>query len=118
MRLTLSTWQASGIEDDALLITSELVTNAVTTTERLTAQAPCGERARLSLITTRVIGLHDSVIIEVVDVSAECPVLGRLRSDAEGGRGLYLVQQLSTRWGSYPAEAGKVMWAELTVCGP
>jgi len=31
----------------------------------------------------------------------------------EGGRGLYLVEQLATRWGSRPTPEGKAVWFEL-----
>ncbi|SDN82624.1 ATP-binding protein, partial [Streptomyces wuyuanensis] len=30
----------------------------------------------------------------------------------ENGRGLFLVSQLSRRWGSRPIPGGKVVWAE------
>ena len=35
----------------------------------------------------------------------------------EGGRGLYLVDQLATRWGSRPTKDGKAVWFEVPV-GP
>ncbi|WP_169336551.1 ATP-binding protein, partial [Nocardiopsis prasina] len=42
--------------------------------------------------------------------------LPRIRSagaDDEGGRGLYLVDQLAARWGSRPTPDGKAVWFEV-----
>jgi hypothetical protein len=42
--------------------------------------------------------------------------LPRIRSAGEtdeGGRGLYLVDQLATRWGARPTNDGKAVWFEL-----
>ena len=33
----------------------------------------------------------------------------------EGGRGLYLVDQLAIRWGSRPTEDGKAVWFEMPI---
>lgn len=39
--------------------------------------------------------------------------------DAEGGRGLFVVESLSRRWGIYrPAAGGKIVWSELTLTEP
>ena len=35
----------------------------------------------------------------------------------EGGRGLYLVDQLATRWGSRPTKDGKAVWFEMPIKG-
>ena len=35
----------------------------------------------------------------------------------EGGRGLYLVEQLATRWGSRPTPEGKAVWFEIPLGG-
>ncbi|MBD2828154.1 ATP-binding protein [Streptomyces globisporus] len=118
LRLTLSKWQAAFIEDDALLIASELVTNAITATGILTENPTWGELEKLNLVQVRLVGLQDSVVIEVWDVSDEAPSLRHVEDDAEGGRGLLLVQQLAKRWGSYRTAGGKVVWAELAVRPP
>ncbi|WP_407918218.1 ATP-binding protein, partial [Kitasatospora sp. NE20-6] len=36
----------------------------------------------------------------------------RARTTDEGGRGLFLIAQLATRWGSRYAVNGKTIWAE------
>lgn len=51
-----------------------------------------------------------------VEVADESPVLPRRRTaglDAEGGRGLGLVDALSVAWGSRREGAGKVVWFEV-----
>ncbi len=101
----LSEW---GLEEAAFtteIVVSELVTNAI--------RYGSG-RLRLRLI------LEDSLVVEVTDGSNTYPRLRRARGDDEGGRGLLLVAQLSTAWGTRPSEAGKIVWAEqsLTTTGP
>ncbi|CAM5264738.1 ATP-binding protein [Streptomyces microflavus] len=118
LRLALSKWQAALIEDDVLLVASELVTNAVTVTGVLPKPPAWDELERLGLVHVRLVGLSDSVVVEVWDVSGEPPRLQRVGDDAEGGRGLLLVQQLATRWGSYRTTGGKAVWAQLAARPP
>ncbi|MFF2331371.1 MULTISPECIES: ATP-binding protein [unclassified Streptomyces] len=118
LRLTLSKWQAAFIEDDALLIASELVTNAIAATGMPAGNLTWEELEELDLVHVRLVGLEDSVVIEVCDVSDEPPTLKHADDDAEHGRGLLLVQQLAKRWGSYRTASGKVVWAELAVGPP
>lgn len=119
LRLTLSKWQAALVEEDVLLVASELVTNAIAITGVVAKKPMWGELERLGLVHVRLVGLRDSVVIEVGDVSHEPPpVLKHADDDAEDGRGLFLVQQLAARWGSYRNAAGKTVWAELPVRTP
>lgn len=118
LRLALSKWQAALIEDDVLLVASELVTNAITVTGVLPKPPAWDELERLGLVHVRLVGLPDSVVVEVWDVSDEPPRLQRGGDDAEGGRGLLLVQELATRWGSYRTTGGKAVWAQLAVRPP
>ncbi|MFJ9543928.1 SpoIIE family protein phosphatase [Streptomyces sp. NPDC101225] len=93
----LSLW---GLEEAAFateLIVSELVTNAIRY-----AGGPVG----LRLIRDA------SLICEVTDPSNTQPRLRRARTTDEGGRGLFLVAQLSSRWGSRYGRRGKTVWAE------
>lgn len=46
--------------------------------------------------------LEDALICEVSDCSDTYPRLRRAYDDDEGGRGLFLVAQLSQRWGTRP----------------
>ncbi|MBO8191828.1 SpoIIE family protein phosphatase [Streptomyces oryzae] len=79
------------------LIVSELVTNAVRYT---------GGPIQLRLIH------NESLICEVSDPSETQPHLRRARPNDEGGRGLFLVAQLSHRWGSRYTASGKTIWTE------
>ncbi|MET9923934.1 MULTISPECIES: ATP-binding protein [unclassified Streptomyces] len=118
LRLALSKWQAALIEDDVLLVASELVTNAITVTGVLPKPPAWDELERIGLVHVRLVGLPDSVVVEVWDVSDEPPRLQRVGDDSEGGRGLVLVQELATRWGSYRTTGGKAVWAQLAARPP
>ena len=58
---------------------------------------------------------HGAFRIAVRDSSSEQPALQGPGEDAESGRGLLLVQALSTRWDVFTVAGGKVTWAELGV---
>lgn len=88
---------------DALLLTSELVTNAIrhTTGEVLLTTYYWPEEARLR--------------VEVADESDHIPELPpRAHPGAVSGRGLRLVDDLATAWGSQVVLGGKCMWFELS----
>jgi serine phosphatase RsbU (regulator of sigma subunit) len=53
------------------------------------------------------------VWVEVFDPDLRLPRLRSARATDEGGRGLYLVEQLATRWGSRPTPEGKAVWFEI-----
>lgn len=118
LRLALSKWQAALIEDDVLLIASELVTNAIAVTGVVAEKPAWDELERLGLVHVRLVGLRNSVVVEVWDVSDEPPRLQRVGYDVEGGRGLVLVQELAERWGSYRTTGGKAVWAQVAVRPP
>jgi anti-sigma regulatory factor (Ser/Thr protein kinase) len=111
----LNRWGAPSLVDDATLIVSELVTNAVKATGNMDEHPKWSELHDLKLIKVRLVGLEASVIFEVWDTSQDEPVLREAGDDDEGGRGLFLVEELASRWGSYPQPRGKVVWAELPV---
>jgi len=54
-----------------------------------------------------------SVWVEVFDPDLRLPRLRTAGATDEGGRGLYLVEQLATRWGSRPTPEGKAVWFEM-----
>ncbi|MFC8659965.1 ATP-binding protein [Streptomyces parvus] len=118
LRLALSKWQAALTEDDVLLVASELVTNAITVTGVLPEPPAWNELEHIDLVHVRLVGLPDSVVIEVWDVSDEPPRLQRVGDAAEGGRGLVLVQELAEHWGSYRTTGGKAVWAQVAVRPP
>jgi PAS domain S-box-containing protein len=55
----------------------------------------------------------ESVWVEVFDPDLRLPRLRSAEATDEGGRGLYLVEQLATRWGSRPIPEGKAVWFEI-----
>jgi hypothetical protein len=59
----------------------------------------------------------ESVWVEVFDPDLRLPRLRTARATDEGGRGLYLVEQLATRWGSRPTPEGKAVWFEIPLDG-
>ncbi|KII00467.1 histidine kinase [Streptomonospora alba] len=54
-----------------------------------------------------------SVWVEVFDRDLRLPRIRSAGADDEGGRGLYLVDQLAARWGSRPTPDGKAVWFEI-----
>ncbi len=59
-----------------------------------------------------------SVWVEVFDHDLRLPRIRSAAADDEGGRGLYLVEQLATRWGSRPTPDGKAVWFEMPMHAP
>ncbi len=104
-RFTGRTLRAWGVEEEvdmALLVVSELVTNAIAHTR--------GE-VRLDLTLA-----GDRLRIAVNDASPRAPVKSAsVDWEATGGRGLLLVEALSTSWGSVPLSGGKQVWSELAL---
>lgn len=97
-------WGRADLADEVELLTSELVTNAVKASGGLRGhQLPV---IRLWLSCDQV-----SVSIHVWDSSDEMPVRRDAGADDVSGRGLLLVGALSTGWGCYRADGGKVTWA-------
>jgi len=81
-------------------VRSELVTNAI---------RYATEPIRLRLIK------EQTLICEVSDASNTSPHLRRARVFDEGGRGLFLVAELTRRWGSRNTLTGKTIWAEQSI---
>ncbi|WP_031487015.1 SpoIIE family protein phosphatase [Streptomyces bicolor] len=93
----LAAWHLDELAFTTELIASELVTNAIRH-----ATGPL----QLRLLRDR------ALICEVSDGSSTSPRLRRARTEDEGGRGLFLVAQLTERWGTRYAPDGKVIWTE------
>lgn len=94
-----------GVLADAVLLVSELVSNAV-----LHASGPV-------VLTVAVELASASVRLEVEDASPVPPVLRDYGSHAATGRGLALVERVSSAWGVEAAGTGKIVWVELTAVG-
>ena len=113
----VTAWGLKRVRDDAALLTSELVTNAVRATGITRAAPRWSDPDHLALIRLRLIVVDDSLIIEVWDREATPPVLlDTPDPEDEGGRGLLIVAGLSKQWNYYRlAEGGKWVWAELDI---
>ncbi|USQ85521.1 SpoIIE family protein phosphatase [Streptomyces phaeoluteigriseus] len=94
----LESWGLGGTAFTTELILSELVTNAI--------------RYGASPISLRLLRDRDSLICEVADGTSTSPHLRRAAFTDEGGRGLFLVAQMSRRWGTRYTDRGKIIWAE------
>ncbi len=104
LRTTLTGWGLDGLVDTAVLVGSELVTNA--------AKTGCQQRMTVAL---RHIS-RTAVRITVRDGSCVLPVLIRASPDEECHRGLALVDRLTGgRWGASVEPAGKVVHADLAI---
>ncbi|MCW2573080.1 MAG: stage sporulation protein [Frankiales bacterium] len=91
----------SGLLDEALLLVTELVTNAV---------VHAGTEIELRMETSSA-GLR----VEVIDRSpGSLPVINPAPAEArEGGRGVFLLDALATEWGTRHFSGGKSVWFQL-----
>ncbi|MFG2003964.1 SpoIIE family protein phosphatase [Spirillospora sp. NPDC048911] len=106
---TLASWAAlrprtsampGTLIDTAVLLTSEIVTNAVRH-----AQGPVDLVLRHS---------ERELTIQVSDRSTLQPQARLAGPDDETGRGLQLVDALADRWGSRPSNDGKTIWCTIS----
>jgi serine/threonine-protein kinase RsbW len=106
-RDALAAWQLRDLEETAVLLVSELVTNAV-------------RHARDTRVIT--LELHEEIHeeakhlrLEVHDADPRWPASApRTGVDCdESGFGFVLVDALADQWGVRPTPAGKAVWAEL-----
>ncbi len=100
-------WALTPLTEPVEQVVSELITNSVAAARAM----PQVEPVRLWLLSD-----SRKVVVLVWDANPQPPALIEVGDDAESGRGLFLVQAFSERWGSYPTPqmGGKVVWA---VCG-
>jgi anti-sigma regulatory factor (Ser/Thr protein kinase) len=103
--------------DTAVLLVSELVTNAVRASAAAAAACACPDARRIGLA---IVHSRDTLRIEVADSGrGSVPALpGRPDDDAESGRGLQVVAALAARWGYRPVAPGKAVWCELPAVAP
>lgn len=98
----LARWDLSAVSFVVELIVSELVTNAI--------------RYGSPPLHLRLLRDQDRALIcEVSDGSHTSPHLQRARLDEEGGRGLFLVAQLTDQWGTRYTREGKTIWTEVPI---
>ncbi|WP_344495495.1 ATP-binding protein [Streptomyces enissocaesilis] len=111
IRHCLARWKLEALTDDALLVVTELLTNAVrygTPPWDVRMWLVCEDSGRRY------------VRLEVHDAGAGIDI-DRLRarwrhpsgSLMNGGRGLFIVDTLASSWGDAPSGHGHTVWAEL-----
>lgn len=97
---TLESRGLSDVVDDALVVVSEFVTNAVTH-----ADSGCVVR----------VGIDGSAVrIAVVDSGTGTPDPKPFTGDQPHGRGLHIVGALTRAWGVTEVPGGKMVWAEMS----
>ena len=98
-------WDVAHVTEDAELIVSELMTNALKAARPLPDIQP---------ITLYLLASDKYLMIGVWDALSAAPAPRPHAIDSETGRGLEIVALLSDRWGFYhPASGGKIVWAAL-----
>lgn len=103
----LHEWGLRDLAEDAELIVSELITNAIE------ASAVLPERPEIAL---RILASETSLIIEAWDRSPLGLEPREAGGDDECGRGLTVVAALSSRWGCVrTGYRRKCVWAELAL---
>lgn len=90
--------------DDVLLLASELLTNAI-------RHSDSRHGGTVTLVAAAPPGVVHVVVIDAG--SARPPRMGAGEDDGEGGRGLFLVEQLAGSWGIYDDSAGRAVWFEI-----
>lgn len=96
-------WQLHPVVEDAVLIVSELVTNAV-----IHAESDC---------EVRLLYRPSFLRIEVSDAGRGMPDVLATDEESEHGRGMVLTSAFSTAWGVLGDPPAKVVWAELPTTG-
>jgi anti-sigma regulatory factor (Ser/Thr protein kinase) len=100
VKAAVCAWDIPVDPDVAVLLTSELVTNAI--------------RHEVSrTVTLAITCSFDQLRVDVYDTSCTLPMVVEAAVDAETGRGLMLVATLSAEWGFYRTPAGKAVYFTL-----
>jgi anti-sigma regulatory factor (Ser/Thr protein kinase) len=101
----LAEWGLTGeAAEPTQLVVTELISNAIDH-----ASAP---------IKLTVSFPGDSVRVEVHDSAAEPPRQQSLDPRRLRGRGLHMIDAVSSQWGWTPDAAGKTVWADVSIGWP
>ena len=100
VRAAICAWNVPVDPDTAVLLTSELVTNAI--------RHEAGGTVMLTITC-----ICDQLRVDVHDTSRRAPMPVEARADAETGRGLMLVATLSADWGFHRTSTGKAVYFTL-----
>lgn len=88
------------VQDDMLLVVSEMVTNAI--------------RHAMPPICLEIAAGAEDIVVSVYDGSPARPAARSVPDEAEGGRGMMLVDLLAVDHGVRPQPPGKAVWARLS----
>ncbi|MFF9766025.1 amino acid permease [Streptomyces sp. NPDC014636] len=99
----LGEWGLGDLAFTTELIVSELVTNAI---------RYVGGPVQVRLIRDR------RLICEVSDTGHTSPNLRHAANDDEGGRGLFIIAQMTRHWGTRYTATGKTIWTEQDLPRP
>lgn len=99
----LNEWGCDQIADTAVLLVSELASNAI-----------LHARSDIRIFLSREL---DQLKVKVCDRSPVIPRPRRFGVESATGRGLALVEQLSVDWGVQREAGGKCVWFTLSVDG-
>jgi anti-sigma regulatory factor (Ser/Thr protein kinase) len=106
-KTTLSQWKLSEFYEDAAVVVSELVTNA------LRYGRSCSAPESLRLVLVRY---QRQLICMVTDPADEAPQMQEPDYIAESGRGLHIIDAISRTWGWTPLlGGGKAVWATFSI---
>jgi anti-sigma regulatory factor (Ser/Thr protein kinase) len=100
VRAAIRAWDLPVDVDTAVLLTSELVTNAL-------------RHEKSGTITVTITCVCGQLRVDVHDTSRRVPMPVNTPVDSEAGRGLLLVTSLATDWGFHPTPAGKAVYFTL-----
>jgi anti-sigma regulatory factor (Ser/Thr protein kinase) len=107
LRQLLWEWDHPELAQDASVVISELVTNAVIASASL--------RPAIAPVQVWLGSDTSCILLTVADASPRLLARLNLGPEAEAGRGLALVEALTSRWGWHPSTAAglvKFVWAE------
>jgi PAS domain S-box-containing protein len=97
----LDEWGCSAVAETARLLASEVLTNAV--------------RHGIGPIDLRLRRSERELTVEVTDRATVVPHPRQADEDDESGRGLLLVEALTSQWGTRPTDDGKSVWFTLAI---
>lgn len=116
-RATLLGWGMTAVSDDAELVVSELITNALRHAMSGPGPSPGpgpGRGDGEPVIRLRLLAQEPYVMCMVTDPSREIPLRRRPSLEDASGRGLHVIESCSSRWGWHLLdEGGKVVWVVL-----
>jgi len=114
VRAALAEWGLGELADDAELIGSEMTANAVN------ASAPFQAAGSVLVIRLCLIARGNTLAVKCWDQAPGIPVLRDTAGFAESGRGLAIIDFLTSgAWGWHPANGsvGKCLWAVIPASG-